>query len=195
MISIVPRKLWPAWPISTAIWPFILPATLTVRAIWPPSRGVSRAQVQEVIDAWIRPEAMTLVALTPGSGNSAAQEDALRRTLAEAWPQAPSGHARAAGGENAATARAGTRLNDEVISLGEGRTLVLRPDRSLPYVSATLLFEGGDELASGLSGLDVVKTGQSPEGLASLTADVLVSSTKKRDYAAMSAYLQIGRQG
>lgn len=152
-------------------------------------RGVSRAQVQEVIDAWIRPEAMTLVALTPGSGNSAAQEDALRRTLAEAWPQAPSGHARAAGGENAATARAGTRLNDEVISLGEGRTLVLRPDRSLPYVSATLLFEGGDELASGLSGLDVVKTGQSPEGLASLTADVLVSSTKKRDYAAMSAYL------
>lgn len=35
-------------------------------------RGVSRAQVQEVIDAWIRPEAMTLVALTPGSGNSAA---------------------------------------------------------------------------------------------------------------------------
>ena len=107
----------------------------------------------------------------------------------QAWPQAPSGHARAAGGENAATARAGTRLNDEVISLGEGRTLVLRPDRSLPYVSATLLFEGGDELASGLSGLDVVKTGQSPEGLASLTADVLVSSTKKRDYAAMSAYL------
>lgn len=149
-------------------------------------RGVSRAQVQEVIDLWIRPEALTLVALTP-KRDDAAREDALLRTLAAVWP-APSSAAEKSG-SNAVTAQEHARGSDEVISLGEGRTLVLRPDRSLPYVSATLLFEGGDELASTLSGLDMARAGQSPEGLASLTADVLASGARQRDYAAMSAYL------
>lgn len=149
-------------------------------------RGVSRAQVQEVIDLWLRPEALTLVALTP-KRDDAAREDALLRTLAAVWP-APSPAAEKSG-SNAVTAQETARGSDEVISLGEGRTLVLRPDRSLPYVSATLLFEGGDELAADLSGLDMARAGQSPEGLASLTADVLASGTRQRDYAAMSAYL------
>lgn len=151
-------------------------------------RGVSRAQVQEVIDRWIRPEAMTLVALTPKSDNAAAREDALRKTLAATWP-APAAASRVSASSASVTDRATARMNDEVIALGQGRTLVLRPDRSLPYVSASLLFEGGDELASALDKLDMAKAGQAPEGLASLAADVLASGTKKRDYAAMSAYL------
>lgn len=46
-------------PISTAIWPFS-PGDPDGQSYLGRHRGVSRAQVQEVIDAWIRPEAMTL---------------------------------------------------------------------------------------------------------------------------------------
>ncbi len=147
-------------------------------------RGVSRAQVQEVINTWLRPDAMTLVALAQ-ENNAAPDEAALKKTLSDTWSAAQQDDE----GKQSRTQTSDSSLNDEVIPLGEGRTLVLRPDRSLPYVSATLLFEGGDELASTLPDLDMRKAGVAPEGLASLTADVLASGTKKRDYTEMSAYL------
>lgn len=66
----------------------------------------------------------------------------------------------------------------EIIQLGEGRTVVLIPDSTLPYVSANLAYSGGEAL------LD-----PSEQGLASLTANVLTKGTVKRGAPEMETFL------
>lgn len=138
-------------------------------------RDVSRDQIQAVIDSWLRPEALTIVALTPKDSNI--QADALIGDVTAAWPAAVKAVRRDAAdrGESGEAAVAG---KPEVLELGQGRTLILLPDDSLPYVSATLVFPGGDLLID-----------KSKEGLASLAADVLTSGTVDKTHATLNAYL------
>lgn len=139
-------------------------------------RGVGREQIQEVINRWLRPDALTVAALVPGGENGkAADVDTAKAgaALVQGWPEA--GKAAAAGKNKADAAGASA---PEVISLGEGRTLVLLPDRSLPYVSATLSFSGGELLAS-----------DDEEGLAMLTAAALPTGTKTRSFGDINVYL------
>lgn len=142
-------------------------------------RDVNREQVQAVLDDWLRKDAMSVVVLAPEkSGISAAS---VTRAVGEAWPAAApagqgAGTSRAAGAGDAAGA--GGHEVPEIVDLGQGRTLILLPDRTLPYVSATLLFPGGDLFVD-----------KDREGLASMTADVLTSGTVDKTHAELSARL------
>ncbi|MCH5277605.1 MAG: insulinase family protein [Desulfovibrionaceae bacterium] len=138
-------------------------------------RDVNREGVQAVMDAWLRPRAMSVVVLAPEqSGISAA---AVTRAVTEAWPAAgPDGRTSAASAGKASGFDAPGA--PEVLELGRGRTLILLPDPSLPYVSATLLFPGGDLFVD-----------KDREGLASVAAGVLTSGTRGKSYAEISAYL------
>lgn len=139
-------------------------------------RGVNREQIQQVIDRWIRPDALTVAALVPegeNGGAAALDNESARAAMLRGWPET---------GRAAEPTKdhddAGTSLKSEVIGLGEGRTLVLLPDRSLPYVSATLSFSGGELLAS-----------DDEEGLASLTASSLTTGTAARSLKNINVYL------
>lgn len=138
-------------------------------------RDVNRDQIQAVIDDWLCPDALTIVALTPKG--SMVKAETLAGEVTTAWPAAVKAVRQAAekGGKSGEAAPTG---KPEVLELSKGRTLILLPDKSLPYVSATLLFPGGDLLID-----------KSKEGLASLAADVLTSGTVDKTHAAFNAYL------
>ena len=139
-------------------------------------RGVDREQLQQVIDQWLRPDALTVTALVPQGrdGAEAVLDDAkARAAVTEAWPATA---VKAAPVEEETGNKAVS--GPEVLTLGEGRTLVLLPDRSLPYVSATLAFSGGELLVK-----------EDEEGLASLTASALTSGTVKRTLQDINLYL------
>ena len=139
-------------------------------------RGVDRAQIQQVIDQWLRPDARTVAALVPQAkdGGKAALDDASARAAVIAgWPEA--GKPVKSG---KVSAEKGAPLKPEIVELGKGRTLVLLPDRTLPYVSATLAFSGGELLAS-----------DEEEGLAALTASSLTSGTKEKSLHDINVYL------
>ena len=138
-------------------------------------RGVNREQIQQVIDRWLRPDALTVAALVPQGkdGHAAVDNASAKAALVQGWPEAGKS-------VNAGKSDTGVEKNvrPDVIDLGGGRTLVLLPDRSLPYVSATLSFSGGELLAS-----------DNEEGLAALTAAALPTGTKKRSLNDINVYL------
>lgn len=143
-------------------------------------RDVSREQVQGVIDEWLRPGAMTLTALVPeGSGLS---EGKLKAGVTAAWP----GAADAPTTPGSAGPDGSSPDSLEIVDLGKGRTLILMPDRTLPYVSASLLFSGGTML---LPDPGEAKDGRSREGLAAVTAGMLTSGTEDRSLEEVNAFL------
>lgn len=150
---------------------FADPASLGGERYLSAVRGVNREKIQEVLDLWLRPEALSVSVLMPYK--SGLTEDSLRAAILKGWPQAGK-----AQGQVQAKAKDAISAKQEVIHLGEGRTLVLLPDSSLPYVSATLSFSGGELLLP-----------DSEEGLASLTASVLTTGTKNRTFADINLYL------
>ena len=142
-------------------------------------RGVDRAQIQQVIDTWLRPDALTVAALVPQAGKDgkvALDKDSARKAVVSGWPEA--GKAAVAATVDRKKAEKGDSLKPEVVELGKGRTLVLLPDRNLPYVSATLAFSGGELLAS-----------DDEEGLAALTASTLTSGTEAKSLHDINVYL------
>ncbi len=141
--------------------------------------GVDRAQLQQVIDTWLHPDALTVAALVPQgkSGDPAALDnDSVRAAVVGGWPE--SGEKASDGASSRTQGGKGDALKPEVVELGKGRTLVLLPDRTLPYVSATLAFSGGELLAS-----------DEEEGLAALTASTLTTGTRDRDLHDINVYL------
>ena len=135
-------------------------------------RGVDRAQLQQVIDQWLRPDALTVAALVPQSAGGL-DEAKVREAVTAGWPEV----GKAAKRPELSTSQ-GDALKPEVLDLGKGRTLVLLPDRSLPYVSASLVFSGGELLAA-----------DEEEGLAALTASALTSGTKDKSLQDINVYL------
>ena len=135
---------------------------------------MNRAQLQAVIDDWLHPRAMSVVVLAPEkSGVTVA---GVTKDVADAWPAAA--QSVESGVKASAADKDEEALKPEVLDLGQGRTLILLPDTSLPYVSATLIFPGGDLLVD-----------KDKEGLASVTADVLTSGTVGKTHAELIAYL------
>ena len=139
-------------------------------------RGVDRVQLQQVIDQWLRPDALTVAALVPQAkdgGKAVIDEASARAAVIAGWPESGKQAKKETAEEGKISA-----LKSEIIELGKGRTLVLLPDRTLPYVSATLAFSGGELLAS-----------DDEEGLAALTATVLTSGTKEKGLHDINVYL------
>lgn len=117
-------------------------------------RNVDSAQLQNAIGLWFDPARARVRVLAPEGTpqNLAAQ---METTLRANWSAAPRTAATHAAGDAGAAAR-------EVVELGNGRTLILIPDATVPYVSLDLLFTGGNALLS-----------PRQQGLADLTARLL----------------------
>ncbi|BFR48679.1 pitrilysin family protein [Nitratidesulfovibrio sp. HK-II] len=115
---------------------------------------VTPAMLQDLIARWLRPERLSVVALTPEKS----QTPDLAATLAKAWP------APARAGADAASAAVTDKT--EVIDLGKGRTLILMPDATLPYTAVDMVFSGGNALLPA-----------DKQGLASLAASALLKGT------------------
>ncbi len=131
-------------------------------------RAMDRLQLQQAIDTWLKPGRLSALVLAPEKAELPDAES-LASMLRANWP-APAEKA-----EKAALAESG---KTETVDLGQGRTLVLIPDRTLPYVSADLAFHGGNSL---------IKPDQ--QGLAALAARVLTKGTAKRGATAMQDWL------
>ncbi|MDR3074220.1 MAG: insulinase family protein [Deltaproteobacteria bacterium] len=145
---------------------------------------VDREAVTKAAKAVLRPERLSANALVPeaaakGGGkanprsNTAGTADAawMDRTLRAAWPvPAPDAAQNAKAAEGEANSR-------EVIDLGQGRTLILQPDASMPYAAADLYFAGGDSLLS-----------PDKQGLAAMTASALTKGTKTRNATQLEAF-------
>lgn len=122
---------------------------------------VTPATLQDLISRWLRPERLSVVALTPEKS----QTPDLAATLAKAWP------APARAGSDAASAAVADKT--EIIDLGKGRTLILMPDATLPYTAVDMVFSGGNALLPA-----------DRQGLASLAASALVKGTLPTPQAA-----------
>lgn len=110
-------------------------------------------------------------AAAPSSPSSADQwKSWLTNALTAKWKSPDADKARAA--------QAGKAGGPEVIDLGQGRTLILTPDTTLPYVAVTMTFSGGDSLLT-----------EKDQGLAAFAASLLSKGTKKLSATAMEDYL------
>lgn len=128
-------------------------------------RAVDEAQIQQVLEEWIRPERLNVSLLAPQE----VKLPDLAAMTASLWPAPARPAARAAAAQTGKV---------EKLDLGQGRTLVLIPDTTLPYTSVDVIMSGGDTLLA---------PGQ--EGLGTLTARVLTSGAAGRNAPDMERYL------
>lgn len=131
-----------------------LHAAASVSGWMPVARfqDIGREQIRQALELCLRPEAVTVTVLTGEAGDGPTpDEDSVKSALLEGWPELGKFLPEEEGeGQGPAV--------PELIELGEGRSLVLLPDASLPFVAASLCFSGGEVLADELGerGLDIL---------------------------------------
>ena len=128
-------------------------------------RNVDENQLQNAVSQWLVPERARVRVLAP---EGAALPD-LEAVLQKNWPAAA--HAQSVA---AAAVAAGKR---EVVQLGQGRTLIMIPDATVPYISLDLMLPGGNAL---------LKPEQ--QGLADLTARLLTDGSGNLDAQGVERY-------
>ncbi len=128
-------------------------------------RAVSPAMLREAAQTWIRPERLVTAVLPPKSAELPNLAGILDRR-------------RSADARTTASAAARIPGKTEIVDLGQGRTVVLIPDHTLPYVSLDLVFSGGDALLT-----------PEQQGLSALTARVLTKGTARRNEADIQRFL------
>ena len=162
-------------------------------------RDANQAILLDLIASFFAPERLSMSVLLPESavlaellhteparapaqekdeqaGGTEAWENWLAGVLANNWPaQAMEQHATTRAGRAGGKGAAG---QVESIDLGNGRTLVLIPDTTLPYTAMNLIFTGGDTLLS-----------EKDQGLAAFTASLLTKGTTNRSATGIEDYL------
>lgn len=133
-------------------------------------RNVDTEELQNAIGLWLDPARVRVRALAP-EGAPADLATRLEATLRANWKSAPA----LAATKPAAAPAAGAR---ETIDLGGGRTLILIPDATVPYVSLDLLFTGGNALLA-----------PDQQGLADLTARLLSDGSGELDAQGVERWL------
>lgn len=129
--------------------------------------AVDSARLRQAQDLWLRPDQVRVRVLAPEK----AQLPDLDAILQRNWPAPAAERQKAA----AAAEKVGKR---EIVDLGQGRTVILQPDRTIPYVSLEILRPGGNAL---LKPVD--------QGLAQLTAATLTDGCGTRDLDAMERFV------
>ncbi len=154
-------------------------------------RNVSNPQLQELIDTYLTPDHMVSVMLVPGQKENNAitpevqnagtanketaaadvpSAEALKKIVGELWKKPVQ--------KNADTITDEAAANSETIDMGNGNTLVLLPDTTLPYTSVSLMFQGGDNLITAQE-----------QGLSALLARLLTKGTAKRSATQIQEFL------
>lgn len=131
----------------------------TIEAI----HSVDMDMLNEAISKWLRPERFSAVILPPKD----VPMPNLQATLEKNWPKQ----------QQKTTTVSQSKNKEEIIKLGK-KTVVLIPDNTLPYCSATLLFSGGDALIT-----------EKQQGLPSLTATVLTKGTSNKSVIEIQNFL------
>jgi zinc protease len=130
---------------------------------------VDRKSLDAVVAAVFRPERMTVAALVPKADEAMVTAAGLEETAGRVWPRPKTAEA--------ATVASG-KSGAEVVAIGQGRTLVLLPDATLPYVSISMVYNGGDALLA-----------PDRQGLAELASSSLTSGTARRSANAVEDFL------
>ena len=138
---------------------------------------VDHAAVAKAAASILKPERLSATVLIPselpretaGPADVATCQKQLTETLLAALP--------VSGSADSAQDKTDAGPAREVIDLGEGRTLILQPDTSMPYAAVDLVFTGGDSLLP-----------PDRQGLATLTAAVLTRGTGAMDAVALEAF-------
>jgi len=128
---------------------------------------VDSARLRQAQDLWLRPDQVRVRVLAPEK----AQLPDLDAILQRNWPAPAAERQKAA----AAAEKVGKR---EIVDLGQGRTVILQPDRTIPYVSLEILRPGGNALLK-----------SADQGLAQLTAATLTDGCGTRDLDAMERFV------
>lgn len=129
--------------------------------------AVDSARLRQAQDLWLRPDQVRVRVLAPEK----AQLPDLDAILQRNWPAPAAERQKAA----AAAETVGKR---EIVDLGQGRTVILQPDRTIPYVSLEILRPGGNALLK-----------PADQGLAQLTAATLTDGCGTRDLDAMERFV------
>jgi len=138
-------------------------------------RLIDQKALGAVIEATLRPERMLTAVLAPKADEGAVTAKGLAEVTAKVWP-GPRPAAKAAEGASGGTGD--DVAAPEVVDLGGGHTLVFLPDRTLPYVSVSMVYNGGDALLA-----------KDRQGLAELAASSLTSGTAKLSANALEDFL------
>lgn len=128
--------------------------------------AVDSARLRQAQDLWLRPDQVRVRVLAPEK----AQLPDLDAILQRNWPAPAAERQKAAAAE-----KVGKR---EIVDLGQGRTVILQPDRTIPYVSLEILRPGGNALLK-----------PADQGLAQLTAATLTDGCGTRDLDAMERFV------
>lgn len=129
--------------------------------------AVDSARLRQAHDLWLRPDQVRVRVLAPEK----AKLPDLDAILQHNWPAPAVERQKAA----AAAEKVGKR---EIVDLGQGRTVILQPDRTIPYVSLEILRPGGNALLK-----------PADQGLAQLTAATLTDGCGTRDLDAMERFV------
>ena len=129
--------------------------------------AVDSARLRQAQDLWLRPDQVRVRVLAPEKAKLPDLDAILQRN----WPAPAVEHQKAA----AAAEKVGKR---EIVDLGQGRTVILQPDRTIPYVSLEILRPGGNALLK-----------PADQGLAQLTAATLTDGCGTRDLDAMERFV------
>ncbi len=132
--------------------------------------SVDRAQLDRLIHTWLRPDALHAAMLLPKAEQGAVTEKGLEKIIEAAWPAAKTGLAE--------TTAAGGKAGPEILDVAAGRKLVLLPDATLPYVSLSLVYKGGDALLA-----------PDQQGLAALASESMLQGTASMGAVAYRDYL------
>lgn len=129
--------------------------------------AVDSARLRQAQDLWLRPDQVRVRVLAPEKAKLPDLDAILQRN----WPAPAVEWQKAA----AAAEKVGKR---EIVDLGQGRTVILQPDRTIPYVSLEILRPGGNALLK-----------PADQGLAQLTAATLTDGCGTRDLDAMERFV------
>ena len=129
--------------------------------------AVDSARLRQAQDLWLRPDQVRVRVLAPEKAKLPDLDAILQRN----WPAPAVERQKAA----AAAEKVDKR---EIVDLGQGRTVILQPDRTIPYVSLEILRPGGNALLK-----------PADQGLAQLTAATLTDGCGTRDLDAMERFV------
>ena len=129
--------------------------------------AVDSARLRQAQDLWLRPDQVRVRVLAPEK----AKLPDLDAILQHNWPAPAVERQKAA----AAAEKVDKR---EIVDLGQGRTVILQPDRTIPSVSLEILRPGGNALLK-----------PADQGLAQLTAATLTDGCGTRDLDAMERFV------
>ncbi len=131
-------------------------------------RNVDRHALADLLQTWITPDRLSTALLEPNAPQHKTSPDSLLAVLNANWPTA----------KPASTTTAIHAGKTEIVDIGQGRRVVLLPDKSMPHIALELLYSGGDALLS-----------PSDQGLSALTARTLTKGTQQHDNMTLQGYI------